>query len=155
MMTPLFRVVLVVVSIGTLATVLKRIQKAKLTIEDSIFWILLAMMFVVFALFPIVPDTLARLLGIYSTANFLFLFMIFILLMRMFSMSMRISTLEDKIRMLVQELALRDKDARDAASTDQAAAAPDEGVSGEAIRAEDALCSSSRHLEKNTKERSK
>lgn len=113
MMTPLFRVVLVVVSIGTLATVLKRIQKAKLTIEDSIFWILLAMMFVVFALFPIVPDTLARLLGIYSTANFLFLFMIFILLMRMFSMSMRISTLEDKIRKLVQELALRDKDARD------------------------------------------
>lgn len=118
MMTPLFRVVLVVVSIGTLATVLKRIQKAKLTIEDSIFWILLAMMFVVFALFPIVPDTLARLLGIYSTANFLFLFMIFILLMRMFSMSMRISTLEDKIRKLVQELALRDKDARDA-TTDE------------------------------------
>lgn len=114
MMTLLFRVVLVIVSIGTLATVLKRIQKAKLTIEDSIFWILLAMMFVVFALFPIVPDTLARLLGIYSTANFLFLFMIFILLMRMFSMSMRISTLEDKIRKLVQELALRDKDARDA-----------------------------------------
>ena len=113
MMTPLFRVVLVVVSIGTLATVLKRIQKSKLTIEDSIFWILLAMMFVVFALFPIVPDTLARLLGIYSTANFLFLFMIFILLMRMFSMSMRISTLEDKIRKLVQELALRDKDAKE------------------------------------------
>lgn len=118
MMTPLFRVVLVVVSIGTLATVLKRIQKAKLTIEDSIFWILLAMMFVVFALFPIVPDTLARLLGIYSTANFLFLFMIFILLMRMFSMSMRISTLEDKIRKLVQELALRDKDTRDATTDD-------------------------------------
>ena len=117
-MTPLFRVVLVVVSIGTLATVLKRIQKAKLTIEDSIFWILLAMMFVVFALFPIVPDTLARLLGIYSTANFLFLFMIFILLMRMFSMSMRISTLEDKIRKLVQELALRDKDALDTATGD-------------------------------------
>lgn len=113
MMTPLFRVVLVIVSIGTLATVLKRIQKAKLTIEDSIFWILLAMMFVVFALFPIVPDTLARLLGIYSTANFLFLFMIFILLMRMFSMSMRISILEDKLRKLVQELALRDKDAKE------------------------------------------
>lgn len=139
-MTPLFRVVLVVVSIGTLATVLKRIQKAKLTIEDSIFWIILAMMFVVFALFPIVPDTLARLLGIYSTANFLFLFMIFILLMRMFSMSMRISTLEDKIRKLVQELALRDKDARDELTEAGCGC-------GSSTRAEDASSSSGRHAE--------
>lgn len=143
-MTPLFRVVLVVVSVGTLATVLKRIQKAKLTIEDSIFWILLAMMFVVFALFPVVPDTLARLLGIYSTANFLFLFMIFILLMRMFSMSMRISTLEDKIRKLVQELALRDKDARDALTK-----ASEAGCGcGSSTRAQNASSSSSRHAEK-------
>ena len=146
MMTPLFRVVLVVVSIGTLATVLKRIQKAKLTIEDSIFWILLAMMFVVFALFPIVPDTLARLLGIYSTANFLFLFMIFILLMRMFSMSMRISTLEDKIRKLVQELALRDKDARTEASGDGCGC-------GSSVEASDVSSSSSRHAEKCVEEK--
>lgn len=144
MMTPLFRVVLVVVSIGTLATVLKRIQKSKLTIEDSIFWILLAIMFVIFALFPIVPDTLARLLGIYSTANFLFLFMIFILLMRMFSMSMRISTLEDKIRKLVQELALRDKDARDELTE---AAASGCGC-GSSTRAADASSASGRHAEK-------
>lgn len=143
MMTPLFRVVLVVVSIGTLATVLKRIQKAKLTIEDSIFWILLAMMFVVFALFPVVPDTLARLLGIYSTANFLFLFMIFILLMRMFSMSMRVSTLEDKIRKLVQELALRDKDARD----ERTEASAEGGGCDRATRAQDTASSSSRHAE--------
>ena len=136
MMTPLFRVVLVVVSIGTLATVLKRIQKSKLTIEDSIFWILLAMMFVVFALFPVVPDTLARLLGIYSTANFLFLFMIFILLMR-------ISTLEDKIRKLVQELALRDKDARD----ERTEASADVCGCDRSTRSQDAASSSSRHAE--------
>ncbi len=109
MMTPLFRVVLVVVSVGTLAEVLSKIRKSKLDIEDSIFWILMVIMFVVFAIFPIVPDTLARLLGIYSTANFLFLFMIFILLMRLFTMSMRVSTLEDRVKKLVQELALRDK----------------------------------------------
>ena len=109
MMTPLFRAVLVVASVGTLTVVLNRIHKAKLNIEDSIFWILLVFMFVVFAVFPVVPDTLAGLLGIYSTANFLFLFMIFILIMRLFSMSMRVSTLEDKLRNLVQELALKEK----------------------------------------------
>ena len=111
-MTPLFRVILVAASVGTLAIVLGRIRKAKLNIEDSIFWILMVFMFVVFAVFPVVPDTMARLLGIYSTANFLFLFMIFILLMRLFTMSMRVSTLEDKVKQLVQELALRDKSER-------------------------------------------
>lgn len=109
MMTPLFRVVLVAASVGTLGIVLNRIRKSKLNIEDSIFWILLVFMFVVFAVFPVVPDTLASLLGIYSTANFLFLFMIFILIMRLFSMSMRVSTLEDKVKSLIQEIALRDK----------------------------------------------
>ncbi|OON88096.1 hypothetical protein BXO88_01965 [Oribacterium sp. C9] len=109
-MTPLFRVVLVAASVGTLGIVLSRIRKSKLNIEDSIFWILLVFMFVVFAVFPSVPDTLASLLGIYSTANFLFLFMIFILIMRLFSMSMRISSLEDKVRSLVQEIALRDRE---------------------------------------------
>jgi hypothetical protein len=64
-------------------------------------------------LFPVVPDTLAALLGIYSTANFLFLFIIFILLIKMFGMSMQIGILEEKIKSLVQELALRDKAERD------------------------------------------
>ena len=113
MMTPLFSAVLVVVSVGTLTVVLNRIHKAKLNIEDSIFWILLVFMFVVFAVFPVVPDALAGLLGIYSTANFLFLFMIFILIMRLFSMSMRVSSLEDKLRNLVQELALKEKNEMD------------------------------------------
>ena len=70
--------------------------------------------------------------------------MIFILLMRMFSMSMRISTLEDKIRKLVQELALRDKDARDALTEATAAGCG----CGSSTRAAEASSSSSRHAEK-------
>ena len=109
MMTTLFRIVLVVVSIGTMQVIFSRIRKSKLSIEDAVFWILLSVMFVLFALFPVIPDTLARLLGIYSTANFLFLFLIFLLAMRLFSMSMRVSVLEDKLRDLIEEMALRDE----------------------------------------------
>ena len=82
-------------------------------IEDAVFWVLLCLMFVLFALFPAVPDTLAHLLGIYSTANFLFLFMIFILVMKVFSMSMHISELETRLRELVQEEALKDLSERE------------------------------------------
>lgn len=106
MMTPLFRVVLILVSIGTFALVMQKIRYSKMRIEDAVFWVLLCIMFVLFALFPALPDFLAHLLGIYSTANFLFLFMIFILVLKVFTMSMHISVLETKLRELVQEEAL-------------------------------------------------
>lgn len=108
MMTALFRLVLVAVSIGTFAIVMQKIRNSKMRLEDAVFWVLLCVMFIIFALFPVVPDTMAAMLGIYSTANFLFLFMIFILLMKTFTMSLHISELEKKIEELTQSLALSD-----------------------------------------------
>lgn len=105
-MTTLFRIVLIVVSVGTFGIVMQKIRQARMRIEDAVFWVLLCIMFVLFALFPGIPDLLAHLLGIYSTANFLFLFMIFILVLKVFSLSMHISSLETKLRELVQEEAL-------------------------------------------------
>ena len=112
MMTTLFRMVLIIVSVGTFGIIVQKIRRSRMRIEDSIFWVILCLMFVVFALFPKVADGLAALLGIYSTANFLFLFTIFILLMKLFSMSMTISTLETKIKELAQEMALEKTERR-------------------------------------------
>ena len=106
-MTTLFRIVLIIVSLATFGAVIQKIRGSKMRIEDAVFWVLLCVMFIIFALFPGIPDGLAALLGIYSTANFLFLFMIFILLMKIFSMSLHMSELEKKIEELSQSLALR------------------------------------------------
>ena len=96
-MTTMLRVMLILVSAGTLAMVLHKIRRARLQIEDSIFWVLVSIMFVIFSLFPPVADFLAHLLGIYATVNFLFLFIIFLLLLRVFSMTIRISQLVQHI----------------------------------------------------------
>lgn len=106
MMTTLFRIVLIIASVGTFAVIVQKIRRSRMRIEDSIFWVILCLMFVVFALFPRVADTLAAMLGIYSTANFLFLFTIFILIMKLFSMSITISVLETKLKELAQNEAL-------------------------------------------------
>ena len=113
MMTTLFRIVLIAASVGTFAIVMQKIRNSKMRLEDAVFWVLLCVMFVVFAVFPAVADTLAALLGIYSTANFLFLFMIFILLMKTFTMSLHISELEKKIEELTQSLALSEYEHRE------------------------------------------
>ncbi len=120
-MTMMLRVVLILVSAGTLAMVLHKIRRASLQIEDAIFWVLVSMMFVVFSLFPPVADFLAHLLGIYATVNFLFLFIIFLLLLRVFSMTIRISQLETKVKEMIQAMAIDRLEKEEAA---QSAAAP-------------------------------
>lgn len=106
MMTTMLRAVLILGSVGTMAMMMQKIRKAKIQIEDAIFWVFVSFLFVVFSLFPPVADFLAHMLGIYATVNFLFLFMIFLLIMRVFSMTIKISQLETKIKELVQKMAL-------------------------------------------------
>ncbi len=134
-MTPLFRTVLIIVSLGTCILINRKIRKARIRIEESVFWILLSLMFVIFAVWPGVADLMARLLGIYSTANFLFLFIIFILLLKLFQMSFRIGALEEKLKTLVQELALKEQSERLKNHSDKEAESPRERFGLSEIRA--------------------
>lgn len=106
MMTGVFRVVLLLASIGTMLFMLKRIRHAKIQIEDSLFWILFSALLLILSVFPGIADFMAGVVGIYSTVNFIFLFFIFILLIKEFSMTIKISQLENKIKELTQEIAL-------------------------------------------------
>ena len=77
-MTVVFRIVLIVASIATAYFMLKKIQQSKVKIEDSIFWILFSVMLIVLCIVPQLADFMAKLLGIKSTVNFIFLFIIFL-----------------------------------------------------------------------------
>lgn len=76
-------------------------------IEDSIFWILVSFLFIMISVVPQLADLGARILGVKSTSNFVFLLTIFILLMKNFSMSIKISQLENKIVKIAQNIALK------------------------------------------------
>lgn len=108
-MTLLFRIILLAVCLFTYFFLHRSIKKEKMRIEESIFWLILSLLLLLFAIFPWVPDSLARLLGIYSTANFLFLFVIFILLLRLFYVNAALGKLEERVKTLVQNEALRDR----------------------------------------------
>ena len=110
MMTVIFRVILVIVSILTMAFMMRKIRQAKVQIEAALFWVIMALILVVFSLFPAVADACAHLLGIYSTPNFLFLFMIFLLIVKVFGMTLQMSQMESRQKELVQRIALDQKD---------------------------------------------
>ena len=109
-MTVIFRVILVIVSILTMAFMMRKIRQAKVQIEAALFWVIMALILVVFSLFPAVADACAHLLGIYSTPNCLFLFMIFLLIVKVFGMTLQMSQMESRQKELVQRIALDQKD---------------------------------------------
>ena len=109
-MQPIFRVILVIVSLLTMSFMMRKIRQAKVQIEAAMFWVIVALILVVFSLFPGVADACARLLGIYSTPNFLFLFMIFLLMVKVFGMTLQVSQMESKQKELVQKIALAQKE---------------------------------------------
>ncbi len=99
-------------------------------IEAALFWVIMALMLVVFAVFPSVADFCARLLGIYATTNFLFLFMIFLLIVKLFGMTVQLSQLESRQRELVQKMALEKRFEEEAEEKKSKAQRPeDEAVS--------------------------
>ena len=105
-MTLIFRCVLILVSVATLVGIVKKVRNAKVQIESTIFWILFGFMLLLLSIFPQIAGLAADILGIYSTTNFIFLFIIFVLLVHQFVISIKCSQLESKIDELVQEIAI-------------------------------------------------
>ena len=104
---------LIGVSLARMACVMHKIRQAKVQIEAALFWVIFSLVLVVFAIFPPAADACARLLGIYSTPNFLFLSMIFLLMVKIFSMTIHISQLEEKQKELIQKMALDQKESEE------------------------------------------
>ena len=79
-MTPVFRCVLILVSFCTLFGIVKKVRNAKIQIENTIFWIIFGFLLLLLSIFPQIASFAADILGIYSTTNFIFLFIIYSLI---------------------------------------------------------------------------
>ncbi len=108
-MSLVLRIFLIVVSFISIIYVIRRIRKAKLRIDYSLFWIIVSVLIMLLAIFSGVAIRLATMMGVMSAVNLIYLVMIFILLLHNFSMTMKISSLESKINNLTEEIAIREK----------------------------------------------
>lgn len=109
-MTTVLRVVLIVVSIIVVLFVMRKIRKAQLNIDDSFFWILFSLILLVISIFPQIAMWASGLLGIESPANFVFLFMIFMVLVKLFQLAIDLSVLKHRLNRLAQKSSLNRHD---------------------------------------------
>jgi len=108
-MSIMLRALCVVGAAITFFIVARRVHKARVRLDDAIFWILLSFGLLVIAVFPQIPYALAAFFGFQATSNFVFCAVIVLLLLREFHNTLKISALSSRLDELVQEQALQAK----------------------------------------------
>lgn len=108
-MSIMLRLSLVVISIVSLFYIIKKIRYSKMQIEYSLFWIALSIIMIVMSLFPEIVYWITEKMGMVSPANVVYLFIIAVLLLKVFMMTIEVSALENKVKDLVQQIAINEK----------------------------------------------
>ena len=106
---PIIRICLIVGSLLTAFYILRRVRLAKVQIEDTLFWRFFSAVLLILALFPGIAYRAAYLMGFQSPINFVYIVIIFLLLAKQFFMSIRISQLDSKVRILTERVALNEE----------------------------------------------
>ena len=103
----LIRVCLILGSFITAGYILRRVRHAKVQIEDTIFWLMFSAALLILAIFPGIAYWAANL----SPINFVYIVIIFLLLAKQFFMSIKLSQLDSKVRILTEQVALNEEKA--------------------------------------------
>ena len=100
------RVCLILGAFVTAGYVLRRVRQARVQIEDTIYWLALSAVLLLVAVFPGIAYWVSDLLGFVSPINCVYLIVIFLLLARQFVLSIRVSQLDSRLRILTERVAL-------------------------------------------------
>lgn len=109
-MSLMLRIILIITSFLLVLLVLRKIHKAKLSIDDAIYWIISAGVLFLISLFPQLVMYVSDFIGFQSPSNFVFLVIIFLIIVKLFTMTIQLSNEKRRLNQLIQTLALRDKD---------------------------------------------
>ena len=119
-MSIVLRIALIVVCVTACGYVLRKIRRAQMEIDDAIYWIVVSILLVIISIFPQIPDFFSDLLGIQSPSNFVFLAVIFLVILKLFSLSLEVSLLKQKLKSTIQNVAIREKELEELAKGEKA-----------------------------------
>lgn len=89
--------------------IIYKIKKANVCIDDMILWILGSIGLLFLGIFPLIPAKLAYYLGFMSASNFIFCCLIFFLILMLFSLSIKVSQQQEKLKELTHKIAMMEK----------------------------------------------
>lgn len=104
------QIFLIVSSILSILYAMRKIRKAQLNIDDSIYWIVISILLLLMSIFPDTVEWAAKLFGFMGVVNFVFFFMIFAVIIKLFQVSIDLSISKHRLNLLIQKIALLNKE---------------------------------------------
>ncbi len=103
------QIIAIVVSVVFLLYISRLIIKGKLREEYAIFWVVITFILILFAVWRRGIDIVAELVGVYLAPNLVFTGAIFAILIYLLHLSIVVSNLHEKNKVLTREMALMKK----------------------------------------------
>lgn len=100
------QIISIIVSLGFLFYISRLIIKGKLREEYAIFWVVSTILLIVFSFWREGLDIIAKIVGVYLAPNLVFTSAIFAILIYLLHLSIVVSQLHDKNKIMSQELAI-------------------------------------------------
>lgn len=112
-MTAQFQFFLILGAAVLLLVIFALLKKGRMSVKYSLLWLALAVVLVIFAVYPYVVYVLRDLLDVEMPVNLVFMLMFCFVLLVLLSLSIAVSQLADKCRRLTQANAILEKRVRD------------------------------------------
>ena len=107
-MTLVLRILLIIISVLTFAYIIVNIRKSKVKFESLIFWIIFGLMLILLSVVPQIAIFASSLAGFYAPINFILVSIIFLLIYKVFTLTMHLSQIQQKLEDLVRYIALKE-----------------------------------------------
>lgn len=104
------QITLILMSILLFLILIRNVKKGKLRSDYAIGWIICSILLIIVSIFPQIAYFGAKILGVISTVNIVFAFMILMLIILVYVLFSKVSMLEEKQKNLIQELAILKKE---------------------------------------------
>ncbi len=107
-MTITLRILLIAASLVTLFFTIYKIRQARIDISDTVFWIAFSGLLLLISVFPGIMSGLADFCGVQSPVNMVFLLTGAALVYKSFTLTLKVSTLELKLKTLTASIAVKE-----------------------------------------------
>jgi hypothetical protein len=104
------QIILLVFSVLGLTMLIKMISQYKLELKYALLWVVISIMAIILSIFPAIINFVARVIGVESPVNALFLIAIICAFLILFSLTVAMSRTSTSFKNLVQEQALKQSD---------------------------------------------
>lgn len=99
-------IILVIINLLFMLFVYSNLKRNKILLKYALLWIGASILFIICAVTPNLMKSMANFMGIETTSNMIFLFVIGAILVITFALTTIVSTQKAKITMLVQEVGI-------------------------------------------------